>query len=65
MDIKQAWDQKESTTRVLKHQPKVNGRRVVTVMTVVRQLSRFVGPIGPQLSDRLPTGGRLPHGVSL
>ena len=44
--------------------PKVNGRRVVRVMTVVRQLSRFMGLMGPQLSGRLPTGGRLPRGAS-
>ena len=46
-------------------QPKVNGRRVVRVMTVLRQLSRFMGPTGPQLSGRLPTGDRLPRGASL
>ena len=46
-------------------QPKVNGRRLVRVMTVVRHLSRFMGPMGPQLSGRLPTGGRLPRGASL
>ena len=40
-------------------QPKVNGRRVVSLRTMVRQLSRFMGPMGPQLSGRLPTGGRL------
>ena len=45
-------------------QPKVNRMRVVSVMTVVRQLSRFMGLMGPQLSGTLPTGGRLPRGVS-
>ena len=46
-------------------QPKVSWRRVVRVRTVVRQLSRFIGLMGPQLSRRLPTGGRLPRGTSL
>ena len=45
-------------------QPKVTGRRVVRVMTVVRQFSRFMGPMVPQLSGRLPIGGRLPRGAS-
>ena len=46
-------------------QLKVNGKRVVRVMTVVRQLSRFMGPMVPQLSGRLLMGGRLPRGASL
>ena len=45
-------------------QPKVNGRRVVRVTTVVRQFSRFNGPMVPHLSGRLPVGGRLPCGAS-
>ena len=44
-------------------QLKVNGRRVIRLRTVVRQLSGFMGPMGPQLSGRLPMGGRLPRGT--
>ena len=44
-------------------QPKVNGRRVVRVRTMVRQLSQFMGPMGPVLSGRLLMGGRLPRGT--
>ena len=38
-------------------QPKVKGRRVVRVRTVVRQLSWFMRPFGPQLSCKLPDRG--------
>ena len=44
-------------------QPKENGRQMVRVRTVVRHLSWFMGPMGLQLSCRLPTGGRLPGGT--
>ena len=45
-------------------QPKVIGRRVVRVMMVTRQFSRFMGPMVPQLSGKLPMGGRLPRRAS-
>ena len=46
-------------------QPKVSGRRMVRVRTVVRQLPRFMGPMGPKLSGRLPTEARVPRGTPL
>ena len=47
----------------LTSQPKVNGSQVVRMRKVARQLSPFMGPMGPQLSGRLPTGGRQPRGT--
>ena len=44
-------------------QPKVSGRQVVRLRTVVRQLLHFMGPMGPQLSGRWPRGGRVPRGT--
>ena len=41
-----------------KSQPKVDGGRVLRVRTLARQWSRFMVAMGPQLSGRLPTGGR-------
>ena len=38
---------------------------MVRVRKMVRQLTRFMGPMGPQLSGRLPMEGRLPRGTPL
>ena len=60
-----AADDPHGPLRVPQSQPKVARRRVVGVTTVECHFLRFMVPTGPQLSGRLPTGGRLPRGASL